>query len=331
MIFKAAKKLYKFGLDSDSINTNQIIHLSDTENLKMQKSILILGSTGVLGRKTVQNLLHEAAKGYNFSLILINRRHYDFDTVKKADDSIIDVRLIDTNIFFSSNNVKSILNRYSCSCKIDGDLNNINLYEIIQSDSKTWVEILKIWKLKKTTTTYNFIDMLPDPTTLTTIVSCLGVTKKQALNENISQRDIDYQLNYDIILNISHERVKIILITTFNSFLLKNLFSFFNNKWKLEVDIEKNSNFRELIIIRPGPFIFHASYSDIFKYNTRDYRAMASQLIAWNVYQTYLSKFFGYSVKVTDIANTLTKHIIKVNPTDTSRVIFVKSKSISKN
>ncbi|KAL6928531.1 hypothetical protein ACO0SA_003274 [Hanseniaspora valbyensis] len=327
-IYNALKKCYEFLLDSDSIETNNKNVNTNTDFQRPNGVTLILGSTGVIGFHLINKLITDTFKGFDFSLVLLKRR--DTDTNKlllSMNEYKLKLELLKNEEFIFDKDISVTITKSTFSSKLIDEKGKITVYEIIHSNSNNWVEILKKWKSADEDTN-PFAYVLPNYTELTGIVSCLGTTKSQSKIEHITQKSIDYQLNYDIISSISNENITVILLTSFNSSLLSRTVPYFHNKWQLEQDINKNVDFKQLIILRPGPYILYEKNSEVIKENVSDIRTMSSQLIALNLYKTQLSRFVGYCVKAEDIVKIIISDLFSESKDSIKKVIFIKSKNM---
>ena len=304
-IFNALKKCYEFLLDSNSIKTDTKNVNTNSDFPKPNGVTLILGSTGVIGFQLIKKLITDTFKRSDFSLVLLKRRNTDTNKLLLSmNEYKLKLELLKNEVFIFDNDITVTITKSIFSSKLINEKGTITVYEIIHSNSNNWVEILKKWKSEDEDTNV-FSYVLPNYKELTGIVSCLGTTKSQSKIEHITQKSIDYQLNYDIISTISNENITVILLTSFNSRLLSSTVPYFHNKWQLEQDINKNVVFKQLIILRPGPYILYENNSEVIKENISDIRTMSSQLIALNLYETQLSRFVGYCVKAEDIVKII--------------------------
>ncbi|OBA26559.1 HIM1-domain-containing protein [Hanseniaspora valbyensis NRRL Y-1626] len=327
-IYNALKKCYEFLLDSDSIETDNKNINTNSDFPNLNGVTLILGSTGVIGFKLINKLITDTFKGSDFSLVLLKRR--DTDTNKlllSMNEYRLKLESLKNKEFIFDNDISVTITKSIFSSRLINEKGTVTVYEIIHSNSNNWATILEKWKsADKDTNPFSYV--LPNYNELTGIVSCLGTTKSQSKIEHITQKSIDYQLNYDIISTISNENITVILLTSFNSSLLSSTVPYFHNKWQLEQDINKKVDFKQLIILRPGPYILYENNSEVIKKNISDIRIMSSQLIALNLYETQLSRFVGYCVKAEDIVKIIICNLYSERKDSIEKVIFIKSKNM---
>lgn len=319
-IIKLAKKTYSFLLDSNYVekSTRTRLDINKNDLYYNGKCTLVLGSTGVIGSKVIRKILEFITnaensmdpRNYETNLILLKRK----DTfLGKALYSYNEYNMIYKEVareevnFELEHSVEFIHSRFKAK---DTDNSKIlNIFEIVYEDSSKWDGILTKWKHQDVNT------MLPEYKDLTGIVSCLGTTKSKLQNDALknkkvsSQKEVDYDLNWAIIKSITNPFVKIVLLTSFNSFPLGGYIPYFKNKVNLEKDVTGMLEFKQVIIIRPGPYVVcNSNYDILSKYVSSDlvdYRSFLSQIIAYNFYKTQLSRFFGYCVRASDVVNTI--------------------------
>lgn len=344
-IYKLAKKTYSFLLDSNYVEKS-IRTRFDSNKIDLDyngKCILVLGSTGFIGSRVIESILNSLAnsenditsKSYETNLILLKRKDtflgkalysnneynmiYEEVSRKKANFEVKDYVEIIHSVFKSKD---------TTNFKI------LNIFEIVYEDSSEWEVILTKWKNCGVAT------MLPEYRHLTGIISCLGTTKSKlqtdaSKNKKVSsQKEVDYDLNWAIIKSVSNSFIKVILLTSFNSFPLGSYIPYFKNKVNLEKDVTRTLEFEQVVIIRPGPFVVcNSNYDILSKYvsgDLLDYRGFLSQMIAYNFYKTQLSRFFGYCVRADDVVNTIIAALFSAGLRERDeKVVYVNSKSMT--
>lgn len=344
-IRELAKKTYSFLLDSNYVekstrthfNTN-IHHLDYSD-----KCTLVLGSTGVIGSQIIRNILKSLTntddsitpRNYETNLILLKRKDTFLGKALYSDSeyNMIYIEIAREKVNFElEHSVEFIQSTFKAK-----DTNNskiLNIFEIIYEDSSKWDVIMTKWRCHDVDT------VLPEYKTLTGIISCLGTTKSKLQNDALknkkvsSQKAVDYDLNWAIIKSVTNSMVKIIMLTSFNSFLLGGYIPYFKNKVHLEKDVTGMLEFEQVIIIRPGPYVVcNSNYDILSKYVSSDlvdYRSLLSQMIAYNFYKTKLSRFFGYCVRASDVVNTIIAALFyECFGEKNNKVVYVNSKSMT--
>ncbi|KKA03523.1 hypothetical protein D499_0B02720 [Hanseniaspora uvarum DSM 2768] len=344
-VTKLIKKGYNILLDSGFVENSVCKRLNQIEGSidYNQKCTLILGSTGAIGLQVVNNIVasvvgpskHVDLNDCQTTLILIKRKdtflgeslyainEYNvfFEEITRQ---IINIELKHPAMVIHSSFISK---RKTCS-KV------VSVYEIIYPDSSNWSTIFKTWR--------NNINnlCLPDYKKLTGLVSCLGTTKSKLKHDNLgykgkiaSQRNFDYELNFSLIKAVSNASLKIILLTSFNSYTLGSSVPYFKNKLDVEKDVSSKLEFAKIFIVRPGPYVFCSSNYEIFeKYalnGSLDYRSFMSQIIAYNFYKTHVSKFFGYCVQSYDVSKAIELVLFSIDDDKHSNhIVHIQSKNM---
>lgn len=344
-IVKLTKKTYSFLLDSNYVEKSTCTRFDQKRNNVdyNDKCTIILGSTGVIGSKVIKNIVESlvntdnshTSKGYTTSLILLKRKDTFLGKALYSynEYNIIYEERVRKEMSFEPDH-SFVLIQSAFKSKNNSNSRIVNIYEIIHEDSSKWDTILSKWKSQ------NIVTMLPEYNLLTGIISCLGTSKSNLQNEaftnkkTLSQKEVDYDLNLAIIKSVTNSSVRIILLTSFNSFPLGSYIPYFRNKIYLEKDVTGLLEFSHVFIIRPGPYVVsNSNYDIVSKYvssESTDFRSFLSQIIAYNFYKTQLSRFFGYCVRANDVANTIvTALFFESIDEKNSKIIYVNSKNMT--
>lgn len=181
-------------------------------------------------------------------------------------------------------------------CKNKSD--NVTVKIIIENDTTKWGAIIQ------------------DLEHIDTVFYSIGATKSSRVKQSV----IDLDLTITLLTACKQHGVQnCFIVTTFNNFLLSTTSSYFRLKRKVELQVLK-LGFNKTIFLRPGPLVGDRSVLD----KNISLTQHLSDRIAFLTYNTPVSMFVGYSIKVEQIS-TAALFLIETNASSLECVKYITS------